>query len=221
MWNFISAAYLLIVFFVLFCLLQRKIVADLLTINNRILEPTATRSQLDPQLLAEKLPRRELMYKANKSETSQTRRSSTATILSNEAGSGNIMPSNGKDKDNYSFPTRRISVMSTTSNEGGSTASNDGKATLKVQSPLPVVYQEELDIEEYRTKNARYKESLTFEPGFALQFENALASSGHREYVTVVHSGVPTLVNESAKRLDPALNPSLPLIRKPKLYTAY
>ena len=183
---------------------------DLLTINNRILEPTATRSQLDPQVLAERLPRRQLMHKDNKPETSQTRRTSTASTTSMEGGSVTTVSSINKDKAETT-QTRRTSTAST--------ASSGGTVTTKVQSPPPVVYEEELDIEEYRTKNARYKESLTFEPGFALQFE--LASSGHREYVTVVHSGVPATTNEAAKRVDPALYPSLPLIRKPKLHTAY
>lgn len=190
---------------------------DLLTINNRILEPTATRSQLDPQVLAERLPRRQLMYKDNKPpEAAQNRRNSTASTASFEGGSSTSVSTINKDKTETS-QLRRTSTASTASFIGAS----GGAVTTNIQSPPPFVYEEELDIEEYRTKNARLKEYLTFEPGFALQFENTLASSGHKEYVTVIHNGVPATTNETAKRVEPTVYPTLPLIRKPKLYTAY
>jgi hypothetical protein len=152
------------------------------------------------------------MYKDNKPpEAAQNRRNS---IASTEGGSTTSLSSINKDKTENS-QLHRTSTASTASGASG------GTVITKVQSPPPFVYEEELDIEEYRTKNARLKESLTFEPGFTLQFENTLASSGHREYVTVIHNGVPATTNENAERVEPALYPTLPLIRKPKLYTAY
>ena len=176
--------------------LQKKMVEDLLTISNRILESTATRSQFDPQLFAEKLPMREVLQKPAKSVLSSDRRSSSSSdSISSSYGS-----ESGSKSTALSQPV--TSVISSSENFSLDEC------------------QEEKDIKKYKTNDSRFKEVFSFEPGRGLQFEAALAARGHKQYVNVRHCGVPPTKNEEAMRVEPAPIPSLPLIRKPILYTA-
>lgn len=184
---------------------QRQLVTELLNKGNRILHPISIRSQLDPQVFAERRPVCTVLKK--KAQNVGTRRKeSTATSVASVF----------KEEVNQTLRSRTNSVIASLP-EVGELGFDEGISPF---SQTTVMYEEENDILEFQTKHSRSKVSLSFRPGHLLQFEEQLGTStGHSQLVKVVGSPpFPTRKNDAAKRVEPAQYPTLNLIRSPSYY---
>lgn len=95
----------------------------------------------------------------------------------------------------------------------------DNSPSIHSNSAESKVYQEELEIMEFRTHHSRLKESYSFQPSNVLQYEDELGSQGHQQLAKAgLLKAAPVERNYEAKRVEPATSPTLPIIRKSPLY---